>query len=124
MDEHGIKSLEFVMGDVLSHEELEHGLFALAHLGVIKDENGVVTNPNSYEDVAHIPMTEFAERVSIGAEEASYAELDHAGVMHLSNETTSKLDFVFDAKYGEGVWETWTIDKIFSEIVAFIPGGN
>jgi hypothetical protein len=44
--------------------------------------------------------------------------------MHLSTETTSKLDFVFDAKYGVGVWETWTIDKIFSEIVAFIPGGN
>ncbi|MBR3803942.1 MAG: hypothetical protein IKJ14_01165 [Clostridia bacterium] len=123
MDEHGIKSLEFVMGDVLTHDELDHGLFALAHLGVIKDEYGVVTNPNEYEDVAHIPMSEFAERVSIGAEEASYAELDHAGVMHLSDETTAKLDFVFDSVHGVGVWETWTIDRIFSEIVALIPSG-
>lgn len=114
---HGIKELNFVLGDVLTDEQLDDGLFELAHLGEIRDEHNNVTNPNTYDDVSQIPITEFSERVALGAKEASYAELDHAGVMHLSGDVTAKLDLIFDTAYGEGVWESWTIDQLFRQVL-------
>ncbi len=193
LSHHGIKGINFVLGDVLTDKQIESGLFELADKRIwksdannnpmfdkikgtdnyvyeveretdgdlvynadgtvkynktevlapatgeiegrkhlyeeLRDEGGNIVKVDGksvykeYEDVAHIPVMELADRVSYGAETASYAQLEHAGLLHLSVETTSKLDSIFDIIHGEGVWETWTVDKIFNEIVNSIPSG-
>ena len=118
--QHGIKELNFVLGDVMNEEQLSDSLFELAYIGEIKNAD----NSIKYEavaDVSHIPVTQLADRIGAGAEKASYAKLERANIIHLEEDIEEKLDLIFGVKVVDGqtigVWEEWTINKIFSELV-------
>ena len=117
---HGIKELNFVLGDVMTEQQLSESLFELAYTGEIKNADNSVKY-KAVADVNHIPITQLAERIGVGAETASYLQLEHANLLHLEEDVEVKLDAIFGVKVvnGEtiGVWEEWTVNKIFTELV-------
>ncbi|MBQ3235563.1 MAG: hypothetical protein IJA97_05340 [Clostridia bacterium] len=121
IDDHGIKELNFVLGDVLTHAQLEDSLFALAYTGVIYEEDGTTVKYKAVSDVSHIPVMQLADRIGVGAETASYLQLEDVGVVHLEDDVEGNLDLIFGTKVVGGVtigvWEEWTINKIFTELV-------
>ncbi len=120
LSHHGITELNFVLGDVLKDNELDSGLFSLAYLGEIKDEYGN-TKYEAVDGLSQIPVMELTERVSIGAETATYADLEHAGVIHLDEEVENSLDNIFgkvsEADDADGVWEGWTINETLNNLI-------
>ena len=117
---HGITELNFVLGDVLKDNELNSGLFSLAYSGEIKDEYGN-TKYEAVDDISQIPVMQLAERVSLGAETATYAKLEGAGLIHLDEEVEGSLDNIFGTTIKEGVeigvWEGWTINETLNNLI-------
>ena len=118
---HGITKLNFTLSDVLTSEQLNNGIFGLAETGVIYEDDGTTVKYQAVDSVSQIPVIELADRISAGAETATYLELEHAGVVHLEDSVELGLDGIFGTKVvnGEtiGVWEEWSINEIFVQLV-------
>ena len=107
----GLDVSEFTLGDIYTDEQLNSGIFN----SLDKSKEG-----GEYATIGEIPVSEIPERLTTGLKKATCSDLQNYGIINFNEIPEGKqysIAHVLDGKFGQGVWQQFTINQLLNELV-------